>query len=459
MSNRDNDRGSTCWVRRSTRGGAIQCSNEDEWLRTAIQLSLHPSHDQEDTNQVGCRPRPRPRRPISPPFADYELYFQNDSPDGPVPIKIQQQQHTKKYNWNKRKSSGCKRMSSEITRKRKVLKPNENNTDPTSHWVRRSVRQPHRSELMNPNVLELISKLRTNHPDVVVLKLKRYIGPDTPQLVMDAILDALLDNSNCQALYIQNFNEGMRDEQMMRLLKVLENGNIWCLNVGETYKVKTRTWEKFTEGLVRTSVTHTYASEHTISIELKDKIREIIRENRKKHDRHNNPENLDVIVQCTHCWWNPFNAKRLKPFLGKYVNKYNKEHDTMEAEVESTGSSAKTEISAIEKFTLPVGQDVSKCAASSFLGDEPTLVSDSSNQDTPLHDDLNTDDEQMGGNSSKNGKICNLDINEKDNFPIGATAAVMWAAAKRFNTIEEKVYDQDDDLKLYENEAFLNGVP
>lgn len=110
-------------------------------------------------------------------------------------------------------------------------------------------------------------------------------------------------------------------------------------NIGETYKVKTRTWKAFTRGLKETKITHMYASEHTISSELKDKIRKTIRENRKKHNMHIDPNNLDVIVkvriracllgsscfrvsplaiagtQCTHCWWNPINAKVLRPHL------------------------------------------------------------------------------------------------------------------------------------------------
>lgn len=77
------------------------------------------------------------------------------------------------------------------------------------------------------------------------------------------------------------------------------------------------TWDKFTKGLRKTKITHMYASEHTITSEMKDEIRETIRENRKKHDLHINPNNLDVIVQCTHCWWNPINAKALRPYVCK----------------------------------------------------------------------------------------------------------------------------------------------
>lgn len=111
----------------------------------------------------------------------------------------------------------------------------------------------------------------------------------------------------------------MRDDQVLHLLKILQQPScrIWCLNIGETYMVKNRTWKAFTRGLKRTKVTHMYASEHTITSEMKDCIRNTIRKNRQKHDMHINPDNLDVIIQCTHCWWNPVNAKCLRPFLQK----------------------------------------------------------------------------------------------------------------------------------------------
>ena len=109
----------------------------------------------------------------------------------------------------------------------------------------------------------------------------------------------------------------MRDKQVLHLLKILQSSTcrIWCLNIGENYNVSDETWDKFTKGLKRTKITHMYASEHTITGEMKDEIRSTIRDNRKKHDRHINPNNLDVIIQCTHCWWNPINAKVLRPYL------------------------------------------------------------------------------------------------------------------------------------------------
>jgi hypothetical protein len=185
-------------------------------------------------------------------------------------------------------------------------------------WVRRSTRQPSRSAITAPNVRAIVQKLEMNDPDMVVLKCKKYLSdPDTPSVIVDAMLDALEKNTNCQALYIQNFNYGMKDDQVLHLLRILQQPscNIWCLNIGETYNVKRKTWAQFTNGLKRTKITHMYASEHTISSAMKEKIREIIRDNRKKHDLHINPENLEVIVQCTHCWWNPINAKVLRPYI------------------------------------------------------------------------------------------------------------------------------------------------
>jgi hypothetical protein len=76
-----------------------------------------------------------------------------------------------------------------------------------------------------------------------------------------------------------------------------------------------KTWKIFAKGLKQTNVTHCYLSEHTITPQIKDYIRNTIRENRKKHKRHIDPTNIDIIERCTHCWWNPINAKALQPYL------------------------------------------------------------------------------------------------------------------------------------------------
>jgi len=189
-----------------------------------------------------------------------------------------------------------------------------------NNWVRRSRRQPNMNLLNSKPVRILVDKLKHNDIDMRVLKMKKFINdPNTPCAVIDAILNAMEENTNCEALYIQNFNEGMRDEQVLHLLRILQQPscNIWCLNVGENYNVSDETWERFTKGLMHTKITHMYASEHTITSDMKDEIRFTIRENREKHDMHINPNNLDVIIQCTHCWWNPINAKVLRPYLKK----------------------------------------------------------------------------------------------------------------------------------------------
>jgi len=58
-----------------------------------------------------------------------------------------------------------------------------------------------------------------------------------------------------------------------------------------------------------------YASEHVISAELKTYFRDVIRENRRKHDRHSNPKNLPVIERITNMWWNPSQGKRVTEAL------------------------------------------------------------------------------------------------------------------------------------------------
>jgi len=186
----------------------------------------------------------------------------------------------------------------------------------TSGWVRRSARMPQRSLLNAPKLLELLEKLRNDDQDIKVLKMKQFLpGMDAPTAALDIVLDALEVNTSVQSLYIQNYNEGMRDAQVLHLLKILKRGYIWCLNLGETYNVKAKTWRKFARGLRHTNLTHYYMSEHIIDTELKDKIRSIIRNNRSKHSRHIDPNNLEVIERCTHCWWNPINAKALRPYI------------------------------------------------------------------------------------------------------------------------------------------------
>jgi hypothetical protein len=73
-----------------------------------------------------------------------------------------------------------------------------------STWVRRSSRQPSKNLINSASVKDLLNRLPSNDSDMVVLKMKKYLSDsDVPPVVMNAALDALEENSNCQALYIQ----------------------------------------------------------------------------------------------------------------------------------------------------------------------------------------------------------------------------------------------------------------
>lgn len=120
---------------------------------------------------------------------------------------------------------------------------------------RRSSRVVGSSWLESPGVVRLLAHIRADDPEVEVLKLHNFIPADVSPPVIDAVLEALMLNSNCQALYIQNVSNGLRDEQLMMLAKVLRRGNIWCLNAGENSKIKPSTWCDFVKEIEKTGVT------------------------------------------------------------------------------------------------------------------------------------------------------------------------------------------------------------
>lgn len=216
----------------------------------------------------------------------------------------------KPYNPTKKKTKKAttpKRKISKIHPKRKTNKMTPN--------LRRSRRVPGSSVLQQPSVLSLLKRIREDADDTVVLKLHNYIPTDASTVIIDAVLEALMSNTKCQALYIQNFSHGFRDKQVRSLIRVLQRGHIWALNAGENYNVKVDTWRKFAKDLESTNVTHAYLSEHRISRNLKKTIMDAIRANRSKHTRHNAPWNLDVIKLVTHMWWNPLQSKILQKQL------------------------------------------------------------------------------------------------------------------------------------------------
>ena len=78
---------------------------------------------------------------------------------------------------------------------------------------------PGQEQLYQPKLLELLEKITLDDKSIAILKLKKFIGPDAIPIVLDAILDALLYNTSVQALYIQNFNIGLKDKQVRELAK------------------------------------------------------------------------------------------------------------------------------------------------------------------------------------------------------------------------------------------------
>jgi len=179
-----------------------------------------------------------------------------------------------------------------------------------SNFVRRSVRDPSLALLERPDVQNMLRKIRGNHAETVVLKIKDMILSDINSVVMDEILHSLEKNDVCQALYVQNLDRAIEDKQLRRLVELLKKRPIWCLNIGETYNISQTTWDFFCKSLIDTSITHLYVSEHVIELEMKNEMRENIRKNRKKHNMHCSLENIRVIERCTNMWWNPINSIR-----------------------------------------------------------------------------------------------------------------------------------------------------
>lgn len=87
---------------------------------------------------------------------------------------------------------------------REILGEDDFDGSTSTNWVRRSVRQPSLALLNSKPLKALVAGLKNNSPEMTVLKMKKYINdPDAPSCVIDAALEALEENSNCEVLYIQ----------------------------------------------------------------------------------------------------------------------------------------------------------------------------------------------------------------------------------------------------------------
>lgn len=94
-------------------------------------------------------------------------------------------------------------------------------------FVRRSTRAPSQSLMDTREVKTILDKIRSNHQDTVVLKLKHYLRADITSAVLDEIIDALYSNKVCQALYVQNLSNAMKDKQLKDLIELLKKKKIW----------------------------------------------------------------------------------------------------------------------------------------------------------------------------------------------------------------------------------------
>ena len=153
--------------------------------------------------------------------------------------------------------------------------------------------------------------------DMSILHMKDYgLTDELPASIMDKLISKIGKAYTIQVLYIQNFPDGMLDAQLAHLTEVLKKGHIWAMNIGEAAKVSLQGWQKFAADLKYTNITHMYASENTLlTKQLKIKMMDAIRENRKTDKRHYDKSNRHIIDQVKKMWFNPSRS-------GKYQRQF-----------------------------------------------------------------------------------------------------------------------------------------
>lgn len=164
-----------------------------------------------------------------------------------------------------------------------------------------------------PSLSRLLSLISSNSTDFqhrgAVLRVKQYLRADAGTRELDAVIEALRSNTRIQAVYLQNFERGMRDEQLKRLTEVLKaNRNIWALNVGENLEISLAAWKEFTDALEETCVSFLYVSEHHLirsSPPLKPRMRAAIRANRDRLLLEGRVPTAGLARLIQNMWWNP----------------------------------------------------------------------------------------------------------------------------------------------------------
>ena len=212
---------STSWVEESVRRSDSDSeTDEDEvrdWAAKMFGIPLQPIATPKDTTSL----------PIAPPCGLEDFHHYDSSVQIPISEKVKRRRQksvddpatvcvVKKVSAKEKKALAAQEENDTDRRRREANRPltrdeiqailriEDNAAADSSNYVRRSMRQPNRAALHTHGVRSLVDKLRNNDTDMIVLKMKKYINdPDTPPMVIDAILDALEENANCEALYIQ----------------------------------------------------------------------------------------------------------------------------------------------------------------------------------------------------------------------------------------------------------------
>ena len=98
---------------------------------------------------------------------------------------------------------------------------------------------------VRPRFAQLLSRLKKN--SVKVVRVKEYVA-NLSEKEMDIVLQALEENTSCQALYLQ----ALSNDQLDCLGSVLQSPGckIWAVNIGEAeLRIDDEMWAQFAEKL------------------------------------------------------------------------------------------------------------------------------------------------------------------------------------------------------------------
>jgi hypothetical protein len=71
-------------------------------------------------------------------------------------------------------------------------------------------------------VKDMLTKITENDKSTVVFKVKNHIKSDITSNVLNSVLDSFRQNTVCEALYLQNLGLAMQDEQIVKLIELLQ---------------------------------------------------------------------------------------------------------------------------------------------------------------------------------------------------------------------------------------------